>query len=276
MPQVTEQAGVTSVTQGENGPVVNQQPGFMRVAPERPTEEVKDAGGDQKQADPAPGGKQTPDANGKDAGQGAKSGAQDQGGKGDSKAGSEGADKKNSAATTADSKPSAFEAARTDLAQDFLDNGGKLSDEAVQKAAEAFKEMGFSEQDIRIYEAGLNAQLAKTYEGFGGFDNFKQFVAWAESGMEKADQDLYNEFLDRGQFAKAGALASTYKDRWKASSGTTERRDITQKAPAANTVPGAAQPYASQAEMKKDMGDPRYGKDPAFRAMVAARMAAGG
>jgi hypothetical protein len=248
--QATEQSGTTSVTGGEGGITTNQQPGFQRIEAERPAAESA------KEAETKPATEDTKAAPAKEE-----------------------ATKTEPAKEAATEKkvaePSAFEKARLDLADDFLNNNGSLTDDAVKKAVEAFKDTGFTEQDIRIYEAGLKAQMAETYKDFGGFDQFKQFLSWAEAGMAKNDQDLYNDFLNRAEFGKAGALANTYRQKWQAATGDVQRRDITEKANASNTAPsGAVQGYASQAEMKKDMGDPRYAKDSAFRAMVAKRMAA--
>ena len=191
---------------------------------------------------------------------------------------------KDTPALTADQKAEADEAlkdlpeANREKARPMFEEfarTGDLSDATVKTAAETF---GVTEDMVRLYVAGAKGESAQSAEAAvtaAGTDmaTFQQFQTWAnEGGMDQAQLDAFNAGLQKDS---AGTIKEAIAA-WTEAGNGPGARDITRGergAPAQNGAAGA-QPYASTAEMQRDMGNPKYDKDPAFRAKVEARVGA--
>lgn len=167
--------------------------------------------------------------------------------------------------------------ANREKAQPFFEEfarSGALSDDSVKAAAEAF---GVSEAMVRQYVSGAQAEdvaQATTIVEAAGTDmaTFQAFQQWANEGGYTAEQtQAFNDALAKdGPQAVRDAIQA-----WKESGNGPAPRDITKgerPVPAQNQQGPEA--YASIAEMQRDMNDPRYAKDPAFRAKVEGRVGA--
>lgn len=102
----------------------------------------------------------------------------------------------------------------------------------------------------------------------GGAETYGQFIGWAKENLSADEQTAYNEALDKNP-ATAKILLAGFNERFKAA-GNGAPRDITQEGQPAGAQ--GVDAYASSDEMQRDMNDPRYGSDPAFRRKVEQKV----
>lgn len=172
----------------------------------------------------------------------------------------------------------------------------ELSPELLKQAA---KDFGVPESFVAAYvkgkaleltqggqQAAVDAKAAADAEAatsqlrnnlhttFGGEQQFGDFLEWAADGLSPAEAALYNELTEKNP-AQAVAYASSLKAKFDASGWVPPRTITGGRTQGADTpASGAVQPYASKAEMQKDINDPRYGKDNDFTQKVYARIGA--
>lgn len=147
---------------------------------------------------------------------------------------------------------------------------GNLSPESTKAAAALF---GVSEEMVRIYvgnaqEAG-QAQAAPVIEAIGGQEVWDGFSKWAEANYTADQKAKFNAGLE----TDANATVADAVKAWKEAGNGPAPRDLTRGERTTNPPP-QVEGYASQAEMQRDMRNPLYAKDPAFRAKVEARVGA--
>jgi hypothetical protein len=154
-------------------------------------------------------------------------------------------------------------------ASEFIQSGEVT--EATLKALEA---KGFTKAQITTYASGIKAQAeqatAKLAERVGGKDNLTSMLTWAkEGGLSQAEQSAYDSMMTSGNEAQMALAIDGLAARHEKSLGSSHTRTPGTNTPRDNTV----KPFASNAEIVEAMRDPRYAKDPAYRAAVAARLA---
>lgn len=141
------------------------------------------------------------------------------------------------------------------------ETNGALSDESIQ----ALAKVGIPKQMVEDYIAGQEARaaqsVAQVYQVAGGEDQYKAAIAWAGANLPKEDVAAFNKAIT-GDFNQQRFAVEALMGRFKAARGS-----------APNLLQGQAAPtgpvgYASQEQMRADMRDPRYKRDPAFRAAV--------
>ena len=100
----------------------------------------------------------------------------------------------------------------------------------------------------------------------GGEQDYQGLIAWAETSLTKDEQNMYDTVMDRGDklacYFAVQALMARYKD-----AVGTDGRLIQGKPPSS----GGNQ-FRSQAELVKAMSDPRYERDPAYRADIQEKL----
>lgn len=145
--------------------------------------------------------------------------------------------------------------------------GGKLSDESYGK----LKDAGISKEVVDAYIAGQAAlgeqRNAQGYEVAGGQDQFQKMTAWATTGLTAGEIEAFNAAVT-GSTEQMKLAVAGLRARYESANG--REPGLLGGKPASASPQG----YASRAEMTSDMKDPRYGKDPAFRAKVEAKLAA--
>jgi pyruvate/2-oxoglutarate dehydrogenase complex dihydrolipoamide acyltransferase (E2) component len=167
------------------------------------------------------------------------------------------------------------DAAREALAETGLDfnefstefaDKGELSKESYEKMAK----VGIPAEMVDAFIAGQNAlaaaRTARGYEAAGGNEQLTQMQDWAKGNLSKAEIDLFNESVAGSEEEMMQAVLGL-RSRFEAEYG---RMPGLIGGRVAN---GSAGAYQSRAEMVSDMKDPRYTKDPAFRATVERRVA---
>lgn len=100
----------------------------------------------------------------------------------------------------------------------------------------------------------------------GGETEYNNMLQWASSNLSQQEIEMYDTVMDRGDplamFFAAQALSSRYKE-----AEGYDGRLLTGNAPKT-----AADVFRSQAELVAAMSDPRYDKDPAYRADIADKL----
>jgi hypothetical protein len=144
-----------------------------------------------------------------------------------------------------------------------LDTSGNLSEETYV----ALEKSGLRRELVELYVSNLNfrrdaqTQEAMTYAG--GESEWQSLSQWASQNMPEGDVNRYNELLASSEWRVALDALRVRRD-----AAGTEPRLISGN----NSVAGTTFGYRSKSEMKADMSDPRYAKDPAFRQQVMQKM----
>lgn len=161
-------------------------------------------------------------------------------------------------------------------AQEYTDNG-QLSDDAI----EALSQMD-SKDLIKAYVDyyGRNAanyeqkeleatQLEAVKEIAGGADEYDNMIGWAAQSLAPDEIDAFNSVTESGNLAAIRFAVEALNSRYRAAEGF-EAELVTGKASTSTNVKA----YRSQAELARDIANPLYHSDPAFRADVEARLQA--
>lgn len=110
------------------------------------------------------------------------------------------------------------------------------------------------------------ADIEQIQQAVGGADEYKNMIQWAGQNLSEQEVAMYDAVMDRGDplamFFAAQALNSRYQD-----AIGYDGEMLTGNAPR-NT----ADVFRSQAELVAAMSDPRYDKDPAYRADIADKL----
>jgi hypothetical protein len=157
----------------------------------------------------------------------------------------------------------------------FYENDGTLTDEMYDQLNEA----GFSDATIDAYLGGLRGQLG--YDAAeatlsnreitnikniaGGDEGYAQVVQWASENLPEEDIAAFDEVINTANEAAVRfavkALVSQYED----AVGRTPEL-VTGK------QSSTGQAYRSMAEVVRDMNDPRYDNDDAYRMDVMRKL----
>lgn len=121
---------------------------------------------------------------------------------------------------------------------------------------------------IKGQEALLDATRQSVFQTVGGEDSYNSMTEWAADNLDAAEINAYNKAVNSGQMDVAMMAVKGLKARFDAENGFEPARTI-----AATGAKAGASVYRSIAEMEKDMGDPRYKTDPAFRKDVERKLA---
>jgi len=109
--------------------------------------------------------------------------------------------------------------------------------------------------------------VAGIQESVGGPEEYGSMIQWASQNLSEQEINLYDAAMDKGDpltmFFAAQALFARYQD-----GVGYDGELLTGSAPASTS-----QGFRSQAELIAAMSDPRYDKDPAYRADVADKLA---
>ncbi|TXR49896.1 capsid assembly protein [Phyllobacterium endophyticum] len=151
--------------------------------------------------------------------------------------------------------------------------GEALPEEAYKLAKERFgvtdKSMVDAYMKGAIEQTGAkNAEYSSTIKSIaGGEAEYAKLTEWAAESLSEEEIAEYNEAVHSGDAKLAKAATQALNFRFKAEGG---------KAPSllggrtnATPTPG----YANMDEMVRDVNDPRYDSDPAFRRQVEAKIA---
>jgi hypothetical protein len=180
--------------------------------------------------------------------------------------------------TTEEGKKPATDAEANAKATDFSSyteefaKSGDLSAESRGKIAEALKAAGIdnaaemveqfvegSKARVEIQKATAAAELFEITEGPA---NYQDMAKWAMEHLPEAERKEFDEDVTSGNMRLAKRAVKALHSRWMA-----EREELPEVV-GGKGGQGGSTGYDTYDEMVSDMSDPRYEKDPAFRAKV--------
>jgi hypothetical protein len=135
------------------------------------------------------------------------------------------------------------------------------------------KAKGIDKADVDTYIAGKEAKnqadAAALAEVAGGKDKLTNVLQWAQTNIDPADAKVYNDLIDAGNVQAAKLSLMGIVARYNAAVGS-DPALVT-----ANGAPGVTgiEPFTSQAQVVEAMQNPKYSRDPAYRAQVERRLA---
>lgn len=173
--------------------------------------------------------------------------------------------------TTQEQAQQAVESAGLDwssLESEFAQNGG-LTDESYAKLEKA----GIPRDKVDAFIAGQQAiaerQVNEVVSTVGGKDAYQEIVQWAAKALTPDEIAAFNKVVDSGDLGQLKLAVQGLKARFDTSNGVEPKATL--RGDSGATQSGGV--YASLAEMQRDMTDPRYASDPAFRQRVADKLA---
>lgn len=156
--------------------------------------------------------------------------------------------------------------------QTEFDTTGDVSEEGRAKIAEALKAQ-FGEQARAVVDQFIDgrkaaasqsvAQTAELFAAGGGEDGYKEMAAWAKTALTPDEIAQFDAVVSTGDHKAALFAIKGLRSRYEAANGR-EPKLINAGAIAAPQPEG----YRSKAEMVREMSDPRYATDPAYRKAV--------
>ena len=153
----------------------------------------------------------------------------------------------------------------TALEQAIRENG-----DINEESYEALKKQGLSEDLVKSYIDNLNyriqAEQEKAFDYAGGKENFSEMSQWAVDNLPADEIAGINRVLDSPDWRMA---VDTLKSRMgDVSKPATNEPTLLR----GETVTGNQAGYRSKSEMTRDMGNPLYESDPAFRQDVMRKV----
>lgn len=160
----------------------------------------------------------------------------------------------------------------------------------MQKAADVFKEKGELTPEVIDDLSKMDSkELVKAYMDFysknqtqtieqkavteihniaGGEQGYNDLVQWASTNLPEQDVMQFNKVAESNNVPAIKFAVEALNNRYKNSEGY-EGQLITGKSPTNDGL----KPYRSHAELVRDIGNPLYNSDPAFRQDVEKRLA---
>ena len=162
------------------------------------------------------------------------------------------------------------EPATAEQLQQYSDNyakNGELSEEDYQGLAN----MGISKDVVDSYIQGQmaiqEAEVQKIYSEVGGEKAYQDMVQWASENLSPEEVAVYDEAVRSGDQIKVMSAIRGLKARHSQTVGTQP------KLVKGNTSGVTTNAYESLDQMKRDMQNPLYRTDPAFRKQVEQKLA---
>ena len=159
--------------------------------------------------------------------------------------------------------------AKAGLKQDALvsefTKDGKLSDDSYNKLAEAGYPKAMVDAYMRGVQSDSDALVNGVHASVGGEEAFGKITEWARINADKADVLAFNKALESSDLARVTTALKVLK------AGYDNANPTLLGGFKGDAVTG----YRSNAEMIAAMQDKRYSRDPAYRAEVYAKIAAG-
>lgn len=152
------------------------------------------------------------------------------------------------------------------LSEKYWEKGGL--DESDYKALEKSGiPKAIVDQYIAGQEALLNATKQSVFSEVGGEASYYEMTEWAGDTLTKAEIDAFNRAVNSGDMNMTMMAVKGLQARYRAEVGFEPSRQVR-----GENTNASATVYRSLAELQKDMSDPRYAKDPAFRKDVERKL----
>lgn len=156
-----------------------------------------------------------------------------------------------------------------ELSEESLEALSKMdSKELIKSYMEFYTKSG---QQVQEQQALQQADQAAIMQIAGGEQSYAEITQWAAQNLDPSEIEAYNNVTSSGNIPAIKFAVEALTNRYKAAEGSEPELVSGKKAPARGP-----KPYRSNAELARDIANPRYDKDPAFRADVMERLAASG
>ena len=144
---------------------------------------------------------------------------------------------------------------------------GTLSEKSYADLAK----MGLDKNLVDGYIAGQKAiadnEIKQIHDIVGGADKYSELLNWSQENLTDAEKTAFNSMLDTGTVEQVKLAVQAVANRAGISG------DVKNKMIEGDTISSSIDVYESVAQVTKDMNDPRYDKDPAFRSKVEQKLA---
>ena len=173
------------------------------------------------------------------------------------------------------------ETARTALADIFerAKQGQDTSKELEKIALEAGIPESFietwKEKTAQVADKAADEQLTSFYEVAGGKDEFSKITEWAGKNWSDEQIETFNNIMDKGTEQEVKFTINNLKavyDMSNKQEPQVEQKSQPKMVKADSIAPLAGSQYKSQAEFQRDLSDPRYQTDEAYRAAVMQKL----
>ncbi|MEZ2409829.1 hypothetical protein AB6806_23845 [Bosea sp. RCC_152_1] len=144
---------------------------------------------------------------------------------------------------------------------------GKLSEKSYAEFAKAGLDRAFVDSYVRGQEALAAAEVADIQSVVGGEAEYKAITAWAKVNLPAGEVATLSDLMVNGDPTVAKLALAGLKARYEGSNGSEPTLLNGQNAP------GGAVGFQSLDQMTTAMSDPRYSRDPAYRAEIEGRIA---
>lgn len=153
------------------------------------------------------------------------------------------------------------------LSAEYATNG-----ELTQESLDALAAVGITKDMVDTYIAGQTAATesaqAEMLEPIGGdIEKYNEMIEWAADGMSETEIDNFNKVLSTGNDAAIKLAVKNLAEKYTEANGAEPQGALEGGRPNSGSSK-----YESTAQLMKDMNNPAYAKDPAFRAKVAAKL----
>jgi hypothetical protein len=159
----------------------------------------------------------------------------------------------------------------TGLNYDEISARFQANGELAPEDRTALKGIGLTDAVIDSYVAGQKAQadafVQSVTEPVGGLEEFKKVQAWGAANMTAAEKASFNKIMNGNDPEAAKLAVSGLHAKYTAKMGS-EPSLVN----SGNTTPSLGPVYRDNAELMKDMQDPRYKTSEAFRRDVRERL----
>lgn len=153
------------------------------------------------------------------------------------------------------------------LSKEYAENG-----ELSKDSKEALAKVGITDAMVQAYTAGLEAQAeaatAELLAPLGGSEEaYGEMIEWAADNLSDAEIDAFNTVIEGSDGAAMKMAVENLHTKYTAANGTEPQRQVSGR-----PGNGSMSVYESTADLMKDMQNPEYAQNPAFRAKVAAKL----
>lgn len=175
---------------------------------------------------------------------------------------------KEEAADTQEAAESAVGEAGLDM--DALSSEYAEKGELTAESLDALGKVGITPDMVDAYIAGQTAQAdavrSEVLSPVGSEEAYNEIVGWAAENLSEAEIDSFNNILENGDMNSAKMAIENLNNKYVAANGSEPQRQLTGQPSASKGV------YESTADLMKDMQNPEYDNNPAFRSKVAAKL----
>lgn len=124
------------------------------------------------------------------------------------------------------------------------------------------------DQHISGLKASASVYAGKIFDMAGGTETYGKVMEWAKANVPAAEAAAFNTAVGSGDFAVAKLAVDGVMAKYNAAIGS----EPALLNATSGLTSGVGDVYRSWAQITTDMRDPRYAKDPAYRADVEAKI----